>query len=137
MAVTSDREGGPRSAMNVTPLIDVVLVLLIIFMVVTPVLRVGKDVAIPPVGRVPQPTGAAQLVVGVMADGSLFINSERVAPDSFAGRLRQVLQGRASEPTFVTAEDAVPYQKVVSLMDLCRDAGATNLAVAVGDLAAH
>jgi biopolymer transport protein ExbD len=133
MAMTPGSGGGPRSEINVTPLVDVVLVLLIIFMVVTPVLRVGRDVAIPPVAHEPGPS-SAQLVVRVAADGVLYINSEQVAPGSFTSRLRQILEGRGSQPTFVAAADTVPYQKVVRLMDLCRDAGASNLAVVVGDL---
>jgi biopolymer transport protein ExbD len=73
----------------------------------------------------------------VAADGALFINSEEVPGGAFVSRLHQVLLGRTHEPTFVAAADTVPYQKVVGLMDMCREAGASNLAVAVGDLAAE
>ncbi len=127
---------GSKSEINVTPLVDVVLVLLIIFMVVTPVLRVGHEAAIPPAAGDKGPVvPAAQLVVRIEADGGLFINSERVEPGSFATRLREAVQGRAAEPTFVAAADAVPYQRVMGVMDACRDAGAGNLAIVVNDLA--
>ncbi len=136
MDTGSGSGGGSKSEINVTPLVDVVLVLLIIFMVVTPVLRVGHEAAIPPAGRAERrQTALDQLVVRIAADGGLFINSERVEPGSLAARLREAVRGRGSLPTFVAAADAVPYQRVMSLMDVCRDAGAANLAVVVNDLA--
>lgn len=127
--------GGPSGEINVTPLVDVVLVLLIIFMVVTPVVRVGRDVSVPPRGEAgDQRVAPNQLVVRLEADGGLFINGEAIAPGTFAARLRQVLAGRASEPTFVAAAGTVPYQTVIALMDVCREAGAANLAIVVDDL---
>ena len=137
MGPNQGASGKPSSEINITPLVDVVLVLLIIFMVITPVLRVGRNVSVPPRA----PTGdrqavRGQLIVRVEAGGGLFINSEPVAPGAFAARLRQVLTGREVEPTFVAAEAAVPYQNVIGLMDLCREAGAANIAVVVDDLAA-
>jgi len=136
MAMKSGAGNGSKSEINVTPLVDVVLVLLIIFMVVTPVLRVGHEAAIPPPAPAGTPaTAAEEIVVRLEVDGGLFINSERVEPGSFAVRLREAVRGRANRPTFVAAADAVPYQKVMGLMDACRDAGASNLAVVVNDLA--
>ena len=135
MGPTKGVSGKPSSEINVTPLVDVVLVLLIIFMVVTPVLRAGRDVSVPPRGEAGDRRAAPiQLVVRLEADGGLFINSEPIAPGAFAARLRQVLAGRASEPTFVDAAGTVPYQKVIALMDVCRDAGAANLAIVVDEL---
>ncbi len=130
--------GGSNGEINVTPLVDVVLVLLIIFMVVTPVLRVGHEAAIPPAGRSDRRWDASgQLVVRIEADGGLFINSERVEPGSLAARLREAVRGRGGLPTFVAAADTVPYQRVMGLMDACREAGAANLAIVVTDLASR
>ncbi|HVN77118.1 MAG TPA: biopolymer transporter ExbD [Thermoanaerobaculaceae bacterium] len=135
MAMTPGSRSRSKSEINVTPLVDVVLVLLIIFMVVTPVLRAGHDAAIPPSAeRGPDRQPADQLVVRLEADGGVFINSERVEPGYLAERLRQVLRGRGGLPTFVAAADAVPYQRVMGLMDACRDAGAANLAIVLNDL---
>ncbi len=135
MAMGANTGSGSKSEINVTPLVDVVLVLLIIFMVVTPVLRVGHEASIPPAAREISPgPPTGQLVVRIEADGALFINSDPVEPGSFAARLREAVSGRATTPTFVAAADAVPYQKVMRLMDVCRAAGASNLAIVVNDL---
>ncbi len=126
---------GPKSEINVTPLVDVVLVLLIIFMVVVPVARMGQEAAIPPLASATGGPVPAQLVVRLAADGGVFFNSERIEPGSLAAALRQVLRGREKEPTFIAAADTVPYQKVIALMDACRQAGAENLAIVVTELA--
>jgi biopolymer transport protein TolR len=134
MAILSTGRSRLTSEINITPLVDIVLVLLIIFMVVTPVLRAGYEASVPPFSQPDRPGPIDQLVVCLEADGGLLINSERIAPGSFAVRLHQVLEGRASQPTFVAAAGTVPYQKVVALMALCRQAGAANLAVVVDEL---
>ena len=93
MAMMTGASNRVKSDINITPLVDVVLVLLIIFMVVTPVLRVGYAATVPPKGvdRGPvQPI--TQLVVRLAEDGRLFINSEPVATDAFVARLREVLK---------------------------------------------
>ena len=137
MAMHSATRGGPTSEINITPLVDVVLVLLIIFMVVTPVLRAGFETSVPPASKTTstQPTG--DLVVRLDADGALFINREPVTPGTFATRLQHILREHGSRPTFVSAAGTVPYQRVVSLMALCREAGAANLAVVVNELPAR
>jgi len=135
MTTTSGTGSGVRGEINVTPLVDVVLVLLIIFMVVTPVVRMGHEASIPPAGREGKVRGPLdQLVVRLEANGELFINGDRVEAGSFAAKLRQVLEGRAAQPTFVAAPDTVSYQKVMRFMEICRGAGATNLAIVVNDL---
>jgi biopolymer transport protein ExbD len=134
MVMHSGGRSRPTSEINITPLVDIVLVLLIIFMVVTPVLRAGYEASVPPCAPHDSRGQVDQLVVRLEADGGLFINSEQIAPGSFAVRLRQVLEGRASQPTFVAAAGMVPYQKVVALMAVCREAGAANLAVVVDEL---
>ncbi len=135
MAMTATAGKGLRSQINITPLVDVVLVLLIIFMVVTPVLRVGYEASVPPKAReggVIPPVG--QLVLRLAADGELYINTERIANGTFVARLREVLKGREHEPAFVAASGRVPYQKVMAFVDLCRDAGAENLAIVLDEL---
>jgi biopolymer transport protein TolR len=114
----------------------VVLVLLIIFMVITPVLRLGYEASVPPKARDGERLAvpAEQLVLRLAADGGLFINSQRVAPGTFGTTLREVLKGRETQPAFVAANGRVPYQKVMAFVDLCRDAGATNLAIVLDEL---
>ncbi len=126
--------GGIQAAINVTPLVDVCLVLLIIFMVAVPVVRAGYEARVPPksVGPVP-PTG--QLVLQLRADGGAFANSEPLPAGSVAIRLAALAKGREGGVAFIAADGTVPYQKVMAFVDLCHDAGFANLAIVLDDLA--
>src|SRR5512144_2094735 len=97
---------GPKSEINVTPLVDVVLVLLIIFMVVTPLLQMGYDVETPPKveGLVTPPTQEDQLIVRMDAGGHVFLNQEEVPYPQFAVRLGQALKGRENKLAFFAAD---------------------------------
>ncbi|MCU0293257.1 MAG: biopolymer transporter ExbD [Thermoanaerobaculaceae bacterium] len=135
MAMTTGNGSGVRSDINITPLVDVVLVLLIIFMVAVPILRVGYDSRVPPKSLGHEPDGLSnQIVLRLTADGALFINSERVEPGSFARRVGEVMKGRESQVAFLAASGTVPYQKVMAFVDLCHTAGASNLGIVVDEL---
>ena len=134
MAMMTGSTNRVKSDINITPLVDVVLVLLIIFMVVTPVLRVGYEATVPPKGdRGPVPPNP-QLVVRLAEDGKLFINSEPVATDAFVARLREVLKGRGDEPTFVAASGKARYEQVMAFIDTCHDAGVASPAIVLDEL---
>jgi biopolymer transport protein TolR len=137
MAMSTGSNGKLRGDINVTPLVDVVLVLLIIFMIATPLLQLGYQAAIPPQvkpepGPVPPPIG--QLVLRMAADGSYFINSEKVAEGDFPRRLQDVLAGRGRGVTFLAASGDLPYERVMAFFDLCRRSGAGNLGVVLQEL---
>jgi biopolymer transport protein ExbD len=127
--------GGVRSDINITPLVDVVLVLLIIFMVVTPLLQMGYEVQVPPKVEtaVPQPL-ENQVVVRMDADGRAFINKTLVPMNEFGGRLQSALTGRSDKVVFFAADGELPYEKVADFMDLCRDNGAQNLGIVFDDM---
>ncbi len=121
----------PNADINVTPLVDVVLVLLIIFMVVTPLLEKALHVRVPDAEQTedqPPPPGA-QLVVSIDGDGALSINSDKVADDAYVEKLRRVLAARASNDrlVFFSAEDKALYPRLVFAMDGARQAGAQIL----------
>jgi len=119
----------PNSEINVTPLVDVVLVLLIIFMVVTPLLEKDIGVRVPPTEKVEALTEPPpdQLVVRLAADGTLDINGDAVAPEDYVARLTGMVGARSDKTVFVVADDRAPYPGLVHLLDGAKQAGAQTL----------
>ena len=136
MGMSAGGGAGIKSEINVTPLVDVVLVLLIIFMVIVPVLQMGYEVHTPPKveSAVPPPTKADQIIVRMDAQGRTFINKEEVALGSFGSRLRSATMGREKDVVFFAADGELDYGQVARFMDLCRDNGARNLGIVFDDL---
>ena len=130
MAMNVGNKKGPRGEINVTPLIDVVLVLLIIFMVLTPSTLKHLTATVPKKAEddTPQPPGET-ILVEYTAKRELSINGEPVAPEALAERLADRLRYDRQKVVFFRAEDEAPYGEVVRLMDLARGSGARTLAV--------
>ncbi|SRR5690242_1237773 len=124
----SINEGRPNSDINVTPLVDVVLVLLIIFMVVTPLLE--KDIQI----RVPDDTEQDvtpedlqdQLVVTIDESGQIRLNTEALDDEAYKTRIKRALAAKSYEEklVFFIPDDKAPYPRVVQALDWSRAAGA-------------
>ena len=125
---------GTNSDINVTPLVDVVLVLLIIFMVVTPLLEKDIPVRTPNSEKVEevQDVPQDQIVVYVNRNGELRINTDHVGPDDYVGKLKTLLDPKstADRVVFIVAEDACNYGKFVHVLDGAREAGAEVLGFA-------
>ena len=117
--------------MNVTPLVDVVLVLLIIFMVITPLLQMGYDVKVPP--KAPpqenQPPPADLLIVSLTPANKIYLNKEEVTPQTLSLRMTEILKNRANKTIFFSGDDASTYGEVIKVMDICRNAGAKNIGI--------
>ena len=123
-----------NSDINVTPLVDVVLVLLIIFMVVTPLLEKDIAVRVPSSEKVEQPTEVPpdQIVVHVKGDGKIDINVRDVAEGDFIPELKKRLdpRGEADRVVFFVAEDAANYGRLVWAIDAAKAAGAETIGIA-------
>jgi biopolymer transport protein TolR len=111
---------------NVTPLVDVVLVLLIIFMVVTPLLDKRLRVRLPDQEQEVQAPLPGQLVVGISRGGALVLGGEPVRDEDFPERLRRAVAARPAgdRVVFFAADDGAPYQRLVTALEAGRQAGA-------------
>jgi len=134
--MTVGPSGTLKSDINITPLVDVVLVLLIIFMVITPLVQVGYDTKVPPKveGDSTPPPATDQIIIRMETDGRIYINKEEVSERDFGSRLGQVLKGRESKVMFFAAAGDLPYDRVMAFMDMCRNAGAQNIGIVLDEL---
>lgn len=125
--------GGLNSNINVTPLVDVVLVLLIIFMVITPVVQMGYLVRVPPKAPANLPPAAVndQIVMRLMPDNHIFINKDEIPPDQFPARLRDIMHGNPSKMVFFQGSPDVDYEATMKFLDLARTSGAKNIGIIV------
>jgi biopolymer transport protein TolR len=121
-----------RAEINVTPFVDVMLVLLIVFMVTAPLLTIGELVELPQTTSDSLPADQEPLAVIVRADGVVFIQETEIAREELVAKLRAVAQsGNKSfeDRIYVYGDDSAAYGEVVSVMALIRDAGFPNLAL--------
>lgn len=121
--------------MNVTPLVDVVLVLLIIFMVVMPMMHAKFWLHLPPKpdenaeAAPPDPNALQPITVTVNSRGHIQINQDVFPDNVFAQRLRGMLVARNTRKIYFDAADAVPFERAMVVMDLARGGGAAHIAV--------
>ena len=119
-----------KSDINITPLVDIVLVLLIIFMVITPLLQMGYDVKVPPEATVDQPQSLVdQVIVSLTPSNQIFLNKQQVNPQQLASQVEDILKNRRDKTVFFSGDDGSNYGEVIKVMDICRNAGAKNIGI--------
>lgn len=124
MAMGSGSGGGSMSDINVTPLVDVMLVLLIIFMITAPMLNnAGVDVDLPREEAPPLDPAEEQIVLGIDKDLSFFINDSRFEQDELQTRLKAIATANPDLPVFLKADGSVPYRNVAAVMAAAKRAG--------------
>lgn len=122
------RRNRPMSEINVTPFVDVMLVLLIIFMVAAPLTTVGVPVELPKTAAASLPSEQEEpLAVTLTADGLVQIQTSEVTDDQIIPRLQAILSERSSDRVFLRADGAIPYGRVVQIMGALNAAGITNI----------
>jgi biopolymer transport protein TolR len=128
--------GSVKSDINVTPLVDVVLVLLIIFMVITPVVTMGYLVRVPPKAPANLPPAAVQdqIVLRLAAGNRVFINKEEMDMATFPKRIHEILGANTSKMVFFAGARDVDYESTLTFLDLARSSGARNIGIIVEDV---
>jgi biopolymer transport protein TolR len=131
MSMDVGQKGGPKSDINITPYIDILLVLLIIFMVITPVRQTDLEVKVPQAP--PQDQQQEQLVdpsvivVSISENATIAINQEPTDIGSLGSKLMEIYSARANKNMFVSASAKLPYGDVVKIIDIAKGAGVGDI----------
>jgi biopolymer transport protein TolR len=119
--------GRPLSEINVTPFVDVMLVLLVIFMVTAPMMQTGVDVDLPKTSTQPLRLQDDPLILSVKKTGKVFLGKTEVPMDQLQTKLAAIFEGRDSKELFLRADRDAPYGLVAKAMAAAREAGAAKL----------
>ena len=124
-----DPEQDVLSDINVTPLVDVMLVLLIIFMITAPMLHQGIDVALPAADspNLPTPEDEEPLILSISKQGLVYVREEPIHPSQLVDRLLPLLEARGDRFVYLQGDREVPYGRVIEVLDLLRRGGIVDV----------
>jgi biopolymer transport protein TolR len=125
VAISTGDKTGVTSEINVTPMIDVMLVLLIIFMIVTPLIAAGFKATLPRGANLdPDPEGSEEVVLGLDADGNFFLDSRPIDPKVLKDQLTAIYAGRdTNKVLYFKADNQLKYGRVQEAVEIARAAG--------------
>jgi biopolymer transport protein TolR len=122
------RRASAMSEINITPMVDVMLVLLIIFMVAAPLLTVGVPVELPKTAAQSLPqTPEEPLTITLTAEGKILIQTTETPEDELIGKLRAIAAERSDDKVFLRADGAIPYERVVQVMGALNAGGFADI----------
>lgn len=127
MAFEAGQRGQFASQINVTPLVDVMLVLLVIFMVTAPMIQQGVEVNVPRVKASALPGKEEQFVVSITRNQEVYLNDTRLGLDQLTEKLQAIAIARPDREVFVRADEEVPYGAVIKTMAAIKAAGIENV----------
>ena len=131
MGIAVRNEGSKvNSNINVTPMVDVMLVLLIIFMVITPMLQRGQSVDLAKTNnpiQMPDADKEDALIVAVMRNGDVFFGNDRIQPDQLTNKIKDRIANKVNKTVFLRADARAKYKAVVDVVDNVRSAGVDDL----------
>ena len=128
MSMALGSKGGVTSEINVTPLVDVMLVLLIIIMLIAPMLEEGVSVKLPTANSaIDKPTSADQTIVAIGANKMMYVNAQPVQEAELGNKIRTLLEEKAEKIVVIKADQDVEYGAVMAAMDQLRQAGVEDI----------
>jgi biopolymer transport protein TolR len=127
MAFETGQRGQFASQINVTPLVDVMLVLLVIFMVTAPMIQQGVEVSVPRVKASALPGKEEQFVVSITRNQEIYLNDTKLGLDQLTEKLQAIALARPDREVFVRADEEVPYGTVIRTMAAIKAAGIENV----------
>lgn len=118
---------GPLSEINVTPLVDVMLVLLVIFMITAPMMTEGLEVNLPQTAAGPLDAQNPPIIISITSQGEIYVDERQVKLESLSAEIAQAEKQRRPRPVYLKADQSVPYGVVVRVMGRLKAAGVEKL----------
>jgi len=128
MAMDLGSKGSLKADINVTPLVDVMLVLLIIMMLIAPMLQQGVSLKLPTAQNASdKPESSEQTVIAIAANRSIYLNAKQIGESELATKVTEKLEGKAEKIVLIKADEEVEYGAVMAAMDQLRQAGIEDI----------